>query len=77
MAQTKILDPNGHGHLGSNRIFNNFGVFNQKMEMLGKNKASHCKNENVRYPQGHLVTWISVYSVNDLYSLQYCANISN
>ena len=29
---------------------------NQKMEMLKKSKASHCKKENVLYPQGHLVT---------------------
>ena len=26
---------------------------------------------NIYYPQGHLVSWLSVYSVNSSYSLQY------
>ena len=39
--------PHAEGHLGSSQMLKNVGFFNQKMEMLIKNKASHCKNENV------------------------------
>ena len=36
-----------HGHLGSNQMLKNVEFLNQKMEMLRKNIASHCKGENV------------------------------
>ena len=49
----------------------------RKMKMLRKNKPSNCKNENVWYPQEHLATWLSVYSVNNSYSLQYSPYIWN
>ena len=41
-----------HGHLGSNQMLKNFGFFNQKMEMLSINKASHCKNETEKWEGG-------------------------
>ena len=56
-----------HGHLGSNQMLKNFELFNQKMEMLRKNKSSNSKNENVLYPQGQLVTWLAIFPVNDSY----------
>ena len=59
------------GHLGSHQMLKNVEFFNKKMEMLRKDKASNCKNENVGYPQVRLVTRISIYSVNNSYSLQY------
>ena len=52
-------------------MLKNVEFLNQKMEMLRKNKASHCKNENVWYPQGHLVTWFSIYALNNSNSLQF------
>ena len=65
------------GHLGSNQMLKKVEFLNQKMEMLRKNKASHYKNDNVLYPQGHLVTCLSIYFVNNSYALQYSTNISN
>ena len=63
-------EPQFPGHLGSNPMLKNVGFMNQKIEMLRLNKASHCKIGNVLYPQGHLVTWLSVYSVNISYLVQ-------
>ena len=47
-----------HGHLGLNQMLKNVGFFD-------KNKAIHYKNGNVLHPQEHLVTWFSIYSVNN------------
>ena len=66
-----------HGHLGSNQMLKNVGFFNPKMEILRKNRASHDKKEHDWYPQGHLVTWLFVYSVNNSFSLEYSAYIWN
>ena len=70
-----LLEVHLHGHLCLNQILKNVEVFNQKMEMLRKEKVSRCKRKNVWYR--HLVTWLSVYSVNHSYSLQYTAYIWN
>ena len=72
IAQKIICKNNYHCHLGSAHIFKNvgFGITN-----LRKNKASHCKNNNFGYSEGHLVTLLSFYSVNNSYSLQYSTNI--
>ena len=53
--------------LGQTKCSKNVGFFNQRIEMLRKNRASNCKNENVCYPQGQLVTWLAIFAVNDSY----------
>ena len=35
------------GHLGSNQMLKNVEFLNQKNGNVKKNKAFHCKNENV------------------------------
>ena len=59
------------------KCWKTLNFWTKKMKMLRKNKASHCKNKNVWYPKGHLLTWLFFYSVNDSYSLQYSTNIWN
>ena len=69
------LNKKEHGHLVSNQMLKNVKFCNQKNWSLKKNRSSDCTNENVWYPQGHLVTWLYIYFVNNSYSLQYSTNI--
>ena len=61
-----------HAHLGSNQMLKK--DLTKKIKIL-KKKACHCRNKNVFHTQGCLVTWLSDYSINKSYSVQFSTNI--